>query len=43
MDPTTNEEEIVFVAPKGLSPGDYDLIVTNGVGSDTAAGGFTMD
>lgn len=43
MDPTTNEGEIVFAVPKGLSPEIYDLIVTNGVGSGTKPVIFTID
>ena len=42
VDQSTGDEEIVFVVPKGLSPGFYDLIVTNAVGSDTIAGGFEV-
>jgi hypothetical protein len=41
MNPTTNEGQIVFVVPR-LTPGTYDLIVTNSVGSDTLIEGFTI-
>ena len=33
VDPATEEGEIVFVVPKGLTAGEYDLSVTNSVGS----------
>jgi len=42
MDPATEKGDIVFVVPQGLAPGVYDLIVTNGVGSRTVVGGFTV-
>jgi hypothetical protein len=42
VDPSTEEGDILFVAPKGLSPGTYDAIVTNSVGSDTLGDGFIM-
>jgi len=42
VDPVTDEGEIVFVVPGGLPPGAYDLIVTNGVGSDTEPGLITI-
>jgi hypothetical protein len=35
MDPATEEGDIVFEAPQDLAPGVYDLIVTNGAGSDS--------
>ena len=38
----TEEDEVVFVVPK-LNPGVYDVIVINSVGSDTLAGGFTVE
>jgi len=40
-DLVTEEDEIVFVAPK-LNPGAYDVIVNNSARSDTLAGGFTV-
>ena len=43
VDPSTEEEDIVFVAPKGLSPGTYDAIVTDGVRSSTLTGGFIIE
>ena len=42
MDPTTGESEILIKIPKGLTPGTYDLTVTNQVGSDTMGGAFTI-
>jgi hypothetical protein len=41
MEPTTGESAIKTVVPKGLSPGTYELRVTNGVGSDSVD--FTID
>jgi hypothetical protein len=41
-DPTSSEEDIVFLVPKGLSAGTYDLIVTNSVGTNTKPGIFTI-
>jgi len=38
----TDEGEIVFVVPPGLAPGVYDLLVTNGVGTDAVLSGFTV-
>jgi len=38
---TTGESEARFVIPKGLSPGNNELKVTNGVGSDTST--FTVE
>jgi hypothetical protein len=43
VDPATGEGEIVFLLPKGLSAGVYDLIITNSVGSDTLLRGFTVN
>jgi hypothetical protein len=40
--PKTNEGKIVFVVPKSLLPGIYDVIVTNSVWSDTKVGGFIL-
>jgi hypothetical protein len=37
VDPATEEGEIVFVVPKGLTAGTYDLIITNSVGSSSPA------
>jgi len=43
MDPATEEGDIVFGVPQGLAPGVYDLIVTNGAGSDILGGGFIIE
>jgi hypothetical protein len=43
MDPATEEGEIVFVVPKGLAAGTYDIIVTNSVGSDSLIGEFSIE
>jgi hypothetical protein len=37
VDPATEEGDIVFVVPKGLATGPYDLIITNSVGSSLPA------
>ena len=42
VDPSVEEGEIVFRVPGGLSPGVYDLIVKNAVGSDAVIGGFSL-
>ena len=42
MNPSTGQSEIVIEVPKGLTPGTYDLTVTNQVGSDTMGGAFTI-
>jgi hypothetical protein len=39
----TEEDEIVFVVPKGLPAGTYDIIVTNSVGSDSLIGEFSIE
>jgi hypothetical protein len=36
------DDSIVFVVPKGLAAGTYDLIVTNSVGKDTKLAIFTI-
>jgi hypothetical protein len=41
-DPRTDAGEIIFRVPEGLSPGFYDVIVTNSVGSDTVVNGFIV-
>lgn len=45
MELATNQRQIIFVVPKGLPPGNYDLIVTNdvGVGSDMKPDLFNID
>ena len=43
VDPATEEGDIVFVVPKGLPFGAYNIIVTNSVGSDTLTGGFIIE
>lgn len=43
VDPTTEEGEIVFIVPKGLPFGTYDLIITNGVASVTESARFTIE
>jgi len=43
MNPLTGEGSISFIVPEGLSKGPYDLTVTNKVGSETKAGGFTIE
>lgn len=42
VDPATEGGEIVFVVPRGLAPGTYDLIITNSVDSVTERAGFTI-
>jgi len=42
MNASTGESEILIEVPKGLTPGTYDLSVTNQVGSDTMGGAFTI-
>jgi hypothetical protein len=42
MNASTGESEILIEVPKGLTPGIYDLSVTNLVGSDTMGGAFTI-
>jgi outer membrane protein assembly factor BamB len=42
MNPVTGESEVVFLVPKRLSPGMYDLTVINKIGSATVEDGFTI-
>ena len=42
MDAGTGESHITFVVPKNMALGDYDITVTNKVGSDTFVAGFTV-
>lgn len=44
MNQRTGESEVVWVVPRGLPPGTYDLTVShaNKMGSDTKAGGFVI-
>jgi hypothetical protein len=42
VDPETQEGEIVFVVPKDVPPGAFDISVTNKVGSNTKPAGFTI-
>lgn len=41
MDPGTGRSEVNFVVPRGLNPGDHELNIINGTGSDTV--NFTVD
>ncbi len=41
MDPPTGESEIRFEVPKGISPGSYQLKVSNGVGASSTT--FTIE
>ncbi len=43
VDPASGEGDIVFAVPKGLPTGTYNVIITNNAGSDTLAGGLTID
>jgi len=43
MDIQTGKSEAVVNLPRGLYPGDYDLVVSNKVGSDTLIEGFTIE
>ena len=42
MNRGTRESDIVFVVPKQLPPGEYDVTVKNKIGSDSVEGGFTI-
>jgi hypothetical protein len=43
MNPVTGHSEVVFVVPKGLTPGAQDLTISNKVGSTTMPGAFRID
>ena len=43
MDTVTGHSQVVFVVPKGLTPGEKDLTVSGKGGSVTMKGGFTID
>lgn len=43
MNPMTNEGKIEFVIPKGLLPGNYDLIIANGMNSATLTDGLAIE
>jgi len=43
MNPRTGESEIVFMVPKSLSQGVYDLTVENKLGSDTVVDAFSIE
>jgi len=42
VDSITKESKILFTVPRGLPPGEYDLIVTNSAGMDTYPDIFTI-
>jgi RHS repeat-associated protein len=43
MNPVTGHSEVVFVVPKGLTPGAQDLTISNKVGSTTMPGAFRIE
>ncbi len=43
MNSATGVSSVVFLVPKGLAPGTYDLVLTNQIGSVTRTAGFVVN